>query len=497
MNIDNEYSELLKDILKNGNSRLDRTGTGTKAVFGRMLKHSMTEGFPLLTSKKVATKQVVSELLWFMRGQTDLKTLVDKKNNIWVGDAYKKYEREVKNMLVHISYSNTYQKENIENGFYVGIKEINDFPHYKLIEDNFVHVEESEDKVRLFNRSEFIERVKQSDIKNDNSFYSMFVDLGKIYGKQWRNVTKNFNLLEYYDKYLEMAKSQSSPYYQDLNNITFDTRGSEQYVPFTFQEFYRYSQPDGDFMVTPSDNDFTEVSFQTMVFGSKTKIDQLNDLVEGIKNNPYGRRHIVNAWNVSELHDMTLPPCHFSFQCFVRDLPYKERGKVLRGLNIDYITSTLDRVEKQMENAINDENIKEAFYISESHQNFVNKEFEKRKLPTKGLSLMFLMRSTDTALGKPFNIASYAVLLEILARETNLIADELIYCGGDVHLYSDHLQTAQEQAYEPLHKLCKIKFSDNVVFGKGIDVLLESITEEDITFENYEHGKDYKYPLSN
>jgi len=253
--LDQQYINLLKDILENGVEKTDRTGTGTISVFGRQFRHDMSEGFPLLTTKKMAVKSMMTELKWFLKGDTNIKYLVDNGCSIWNGDAFKNY----------ISKTNEYK---------------GDWPD---------------------TMEEFIER-----IKTDDEFAEKWGDLGPIYGKQWRS-------------------------WQD---------------------------------------------------GDKLYIDQIKNLINDIKTNPDSRRLMVNAWNVGELRNMVLPPCHYGFQCYVSD------GK---------------------------------------------------------LSLMWNQRSVDTFLGLPFNIASYGTLLLLLCVKTGLRPGELIGNLGDVHLYSNHIEQAKEQ----------------------------------------------------
>ena len=233
--LDYKYQAILQDILLDGKEKTDRTGTGTISVFGKQIRHDMSEGFPLLTTKKMAIKSIMTELKWFLQGRTDIQYLRDNGCKIWDGD---------------------YDKSGRTDG-----------------------------------------------------------DLGPIYGKQWR----------------------------DVNGI-----------------------------------------------------DQLENLIVGLINNPDGRRHIVNSWNVTELNEMVLPPCHYSFQCYVND------GK---------------------------------------------------------LSLMWQQRSVDVFLGLPFNIASYATLLLLLCKETKLEPGELIGNLGDTHLYKNHLEQAKEQVQRGSFKLPSINLT--------------------------------------
>jgi thymidylate synthase len=283
-NLDKSYQALLQDILDNGVEKGDRTGTGTISVFGRQIRHKMSEGFPLLTTKKMAWKVMVAELLWFLRGDTNIKFLLDYDCHIWDGDAYKGYEAQC---VIH--------------------------------------------SVDPMSKEQFISAIKLGNIKQphfipDLTGYKLG-DLGPIYGKQWRSWKVN-----------------------RLN-------------------------PDTNKLVQP--------------------IDQISNLIEQLKTNPDSRRLMVSAWNVSDLDKMVLPPCHYGFQIYTRPTTRDEK--------------------------------------------IVN--------PGKyrAISLMWNQRSVDTFLGLPFNIASYGLLLEIIAKEVNMIPDELIGNLGDVHLYSNHIEQAKEQ----------------------------------------------------
>ena len=247
--LDEDYKGLLGSCLYNGIEKQDRTGTGTLSVFGRQIRHNMEDGFPLLTTKSMAIKTLVTELKWFLKGRTDIQYLRDNNCKIWDGD---------------------YEKSGNTNG-----------------------------------------------------------DLGPIYRAQWRS---------------------------------------------------------------------------WRAFGHT--IDQLKELVEGLKNNPDGRRHLVTAWNPGDMKYMVLPPCHYSFQCYVAD------GK---------------------------------------------------------LSLMWNQRSVDTFLGLPFNIASYGLLLLLLCEETGYKPGELIGNLGDVHLYSNHLEQAKEQITRDPFELSTIKLSNVDILNGEFD----------------------------
>ena len=149
-NIDRQYTELLQDILENGVTKSDRTGTGTISVFGRQIRHKMSEGFPLLTTKKMAWKTIVTELLWFLRGDTNIKYLLDNDCHIWDGDAYKRYVNHWGDPIEPVNF------------------------------ELYTRLDLHPDK-RLFTKEEFINK-----IKTDDEFAKRWGELGPIYGSQWR-----------------------------------------------------------------------------------------------------------------------------------------------------------------------------------------------------------------------------------------------------------------------------------------------------------------------
>jgi len=185
----------------------------------------------------------------------------------------------------------------------------------------------------------------------------------------------------------------------------------EDGTPFTKEEFLQKLKTDKEF------ND---------KFGNKG-IDQISELIKQLKDNPDSRRLLVSAWNPSDLDQMTLPPCHYGFQVYTRELSLEERIEI----------STFwhkDEVRKQLEDS-----------ITGTTEKYVLDKLEKQGIPTRAISLMWNQRSVDTFLGLPFNIASYGLLLEIIAKEVNMVPDELIGNLGDVHLYKNHIEQAKEQ----------------------------------------------------
>ena len=260
-----QYHELLQHILKNGTDRSDRTSTGTISTFGYQMRFDLSEGFPLLTTKKVHFKSIVHELLWFITGSTNIRPLVLNDVRIWNEWPYEKFKK-----------SSEYNNETLQ---------------------------------------EFVER-----IKNDEVFAQKYGDLGPVYGKQWRN----FN-----------------------------------------------------------------------------GVDQLSILIDGIKKNPFSRRHILNAWNPAELENMALPPCHMMMQ----------------------------------------------FYVSSDN---------------KKLSCQLYQRSADVFLGVPFNIASYALLTHLIAQVCGLEVGEFVHSFGDVHIYKDHLEQVNTQLQRDFRSLPKLELNPEI-----------------------------------
>ena len=347
-NLDKKYQQLLSDIIEFGVEKEDRTGTGTISEFGYQIRHKMSEGFPLLTTKKMHWNSIVTELLWFLRGDTNIKFLLDYDCHIWDGDAYKNYQTE-------------WLKEN---------------PPFSGPYDNV-----------CLSKEQFTNKIKA-----DETFAEKWGELGPIYGKQWRNW-------------------------------------------FHGNWWMNGSRP------------MTE----------EKHIDQIQNLINELKTNPDSRRLMVSAWNVGELEEMVLPPCHYGFQIYTRKTTREEKivhpGKY------------------------------------------------------RAISLMWNQRSVDTFLGLPFNIASYGLLLEIIAKEVNMIPDELIGNLGDVHLYKNHIEQAKEQISRTSFDLPTIQITERNWYQhqlvkerlgeKTLDEKLKSYRPDCFELIGYESHPKIKAPLSN
>jgi thymidylate synthase len=352
MNIlDSQYQLLLRKILSDGVEKKDRTGTGTISIFGQQIRHNMSHGFPLLTTKKMAIKTLMTELKWFLKGDTNIKYLVDNDCHIWDGDAYKRY-------------INVYDIESREGGY--GLEELH------LLSD--------------LTKEEFIKR-----IKTDDKFAKKWGELGPIYGKQWRGWKRP------------------------------STREEKIIEPGIYHKY----------------------------------IDQITNLINDLKTNPDSRRLMVNAWNVGEMNDMVLPPCHYGFQVYTRELNKFERSR---------------------------------YWGIPKGQHFLDDVLDKYNIPKRAISLSWNQRSVDTFLGLPFNIASYGMLLTLIAKEVNMVPEELIGNLGDTHLYLNHVDQAREQiSREPMPHLPKLKLSN-------VDILNG---EFDYEILHYHSHPAIKAPLSN
>ena len=378
-NLDKQYQTLLQTILDYGIEKKDRTGTGTKSIFGYTIRHNMSEGFPLLTTKKMAWKTMVTELLWFLRGDTNIKFLVDNNCHIWDGDAYKNYTNYPL-ATIHDHHTNILY-QNIDKGWCMLNGRSMTSPH----------------PTRHLSKESFINK-----IKTDDEFAKKWGELGPIYGKQWRDW------------------------------------GSKK----------RY----GD--------------YEPPMYGG---IDQIQNLINDLKNNPDSRRLMVNAWNVGELDQMTLPPCHYGFQVYTRELSLDERLKLWDN--------------------------KFGFANEEQKNQFdPNVHLDTHGVPTRAISLLWNQRSVDTFLGLPFNIASYGLLLEVIAKSVNMVPDELIGNLGDTHLYLNHLEQAKEQiGREPF----ELPTLNQLPTYEGSRPSIESYVIGDFTLNDYQSHPSIKAPLSN
>ncbi|HLQ75137.1 MAG TPA: thymidylate synthase [Alloiococcus sp.] len=314
--MEQEYLSLLERIMDEGVDRDDRTGTGTRSVFGHQMRFDLSKGFPLLTTKRVSFNLIKSELLWFLKGDTNIKYLLEHNNHIWDEWAFKRY---------------------VESKDYRG-PDMTDFGIRAVKDPEFNEIYQEE-----------LDRFNQR-ILDDDAFAEKYGTLGNVYGAQWRS----------------------------------------------------WMGADGQV------------------------VDQISRVIESIKINPNSRRHIVTAWNPSEVDYMALPPCHTMFQ----------------------------------------------FYVAEGK-----------------LSCQLYQRSADVFLGVPFNIASYSLLIHLIAQECGLEAGEFVHTLGDAHIYLNHFDQVKEQLSRDVREF------PNLVINKTKQSIFD-FDMDDIKVEDYHPHKRIKAPIA-
>lgn len=387
-NLDHQYQSLLKDILENGHRKADRTGTGTLSVFGRQIRHKMSDGFPVITTKKVFWRGVAEELLWFLRGETNIRPLVLKDINIWVGDAYKAFVKRDCNAY------NRLLEDSLND------KSLPPMPDYvPMTQEKFIEL-----------------------IKTDEKFAKEYGELGPVYGKQWRK----------WEKYGYRGVQSGA---LDIGLIT-------------------------------------EAQYQ-----AESHIDQVANLIADLRQNPDSRRLIVSAWNVPEVPNVVLPPCHYLFQCYTHELTLSDRVEwaATNVCGFDVLDLGLNG-----SNTLEDERDRMHALLTEDYD-----------VPLRALTLKWNQRSVDSALGLPFNIASYGLLLTLLAKHVNMVPYELIGDLADTHVYLNQIEGVQEQILREPHKLPTLKVSDRKVED------LSEYSVDDFELIGYTSHAAIKMPLSN
>lgn len=330
------YLDTLEYILKYGTNRDDRTGTGTRGVFGVQTRYDLRKGFPGMTTKKLAWKAVVSELLWFLEGSGDERRLCEIRHGSV--DADKK----------------TIWTANAEAGYW---KHKAKFPG----------------------------------------------DLGRVYGVQWRH----------------------------------------------WQTFHSLAHDEGNDDVST---------------GKLKETDQIANLIDGIKNDPFDRRHLLTAWNPGELDQMALPPCHLLAQFYVAPLSLEEREEIFT---------------------------KKYPTVPTTGGGYINKEslFAAYNIPTNALSCQMYQRSCDMFLGVPFNIASYSLLTHMIAQVCGLAVGEFIHTLGDAHIYNNHFDQVEEQLQRTPLELPTLQMNTEIMD-------IDNFTMEDFELLNYNPHEAIKAPMA-
>ena len=469
-----QYINLLKDIVDNGTERDDRTKVGTISIFGRQIRFNLADGFPAITTKKLAWKAVVSELLWFLEGSTNEHRLAEIKsdNKPYNSLTYKEQETiwtlNAENQGVDLGYfggnlGNVYGKQ------FTGLNKINYYV-YEVV-DNAV----AENCIKLTDTSNVViggitsqEDTTQPLLPTVYKLWRNIIDecvsSDTLIDKRWLTYTSFLEDVCQITGYLEFAKRPTA-YCIDLNEFGANaySKSTCVFMPKIHSNRLKNAEPiaykdslylnvdefceshkwadknellkhlNGEF-----NNEYKNISRVDIPQGKHFRYllkshNQIENVIEQIKNTPTSRRIMVNAWNVCELDTMALPPCHYGFQ----------------------------------------------FYVDGDK-----------------LSLMWNQRSVDVFLGLPFNIASYALLLNIIAKMTNKIPYELIGNLGDTHIYKNHIDVVKEQLKRTPHNLPTLVMPDVDYQNISIDEVLKSVKTSDFKLENYIHDEPLKAPMA-
>jgi thymidylate synthase len=379
-----QYLDLLKEIKEKGiNKEPARENMpGTTSLFGYQMRFNLDEGFPIVTTKKLSFKNIATELIWFLRGETNIKYIVDNDCNIWNEDAYNYYLKVTKKLYF----------------------------------------------VPFLNLKDFVEQIKftnclEKEYYKNSGYY--LGDCGYQYGKLWRNW-----------EHLSVATE------------TIDYLGDD--------------------------------SFNAQLCNKP--IDQIKELIKSLKQNPESRRHIITAWNPATLNNMALNACHSFVQFNCRKLTFNER--------VNWAKKNIDK------------EFFENLYIVELA--------ESKQCPKYYLDCQMYQRSGDAFLGVPYNIASYALFTEILAKICNMIPGQFIHTFGDVHIYENHYEQVDEQLKREEFKLPKLKFSNefelmisNIQKINDTEDFLDCVVNafnqyeiNDFIIENYQSHANIKAQLS-
>lgn len=343
-NVDSVYLELCKKILKEGTKKKSRAGN-VYSLFGQQLRFNLKDGLPMLTTKKMFSKGVIHELLWFLKGDTNIKYLVDNNVHIWDDDAYRYYLELNKEQM----NENVYDKETF---------------------------------LKMVRLGSFSEKILN---RNKTQYY--YGDLGPVYGAQWTNWNSTIN--------------------------------------------------------------------------------QINNVIETLKKNPDDRRIMISAWNPSDIPNMALPPCHYGCQFYTTEMTLEERIKYYK------------------------ERIYNGEVFDMNYYEYNSELFDKCNVPKRKLSCMWNQRSVDGFLGFPFNLLSYSLLTHMVAQCVNMDVNEIIFNGGDIHIYENQIPSLLEQLERNPHKYSLPRLELNPKINN-----IEDFKYDDIKIVDYKSYKTIKAPLS-
>lgn len=394
-NLDNQLKNLYRKILDKDYYKIDRTGIGTKSIFGHQMRFDLREGFPLTTLRTIHIKSMIHEMLWFLEsydekykkfGNTNIRYLLDHGVTFWTEWPYKEYKNKI-------------------------LKEFSKNKKKKII--NILSQKDFEKKIMI-----------------DDNFALLYGDLGPVYGKQWTD----------WGGYTELVEKKHEYKETNANQVLVDKLG--------FKKIY--------------------------ISG----INQIDKTINSLIENPDSRRHIINAWNVSDIDDMLLPPCHILSQFNTEILTMNER--------INECIKSFDS------NTINDymkiNNINDWDEINRDPRKQI-KILDHFNIPERYIDLQLYMRSNDVYLGQAYNISSYSLLLIMIGQIVNMLPRDFILTTGDTHLYTNSIEATKELLNREPFDLPKLKINTDVQN-------INSFRIEDFEILDYNSHKNIKVDIA-
>ena len=545
-NVDKQYLDILQDILDNGTYKKTRAGY-VKSVFGRQMRFNLKEGLPLLTTKKVYVKGIIHELLFFLSGKCNINYLKDNNVHIWDGDC-ERWDKE-SGIFMGKLYPHQWRRygaskmicDKDTERFYFKINELidSDSDIFKSNYGDYKKISKNGSKTTIqFLYSGYIKEYRNDKIKNNNLYDPYFPSIHNMccFGvpnkeiKEWKKLyiiwkgivdrcynENNDNYSYYGGKGVRLSKRwkcfefflndaiQLKNWEEKCKNwrkyqIDKDIHGngflySKSTCEWVYindnmkksKEKYLYTVSNGrqnlsfinvcDFIAENGIKN--QGNFCSMLRGERETcegwyfvekkllenngFDQIRNIINTLKTSPDDRRMLCMAWNVNDLNEMALPPCHYGFQVYTRELTPTERLEWLW----EHSNGEYDEWKSPTKSSLDDLNV-----------------------PTRELSLMFNMRSNDFCCGNPYNIAQYGMLAYMFCEVCNMVPGELIYNGGDVHVYENHIEAAKEQlSRNGSDKIPTLRFARKI---NDID----DFKYEDFIIENYEPDASIKYELN-
>lgn len=468
-----QYLNSIRLIKEQGVHKGDRTGTGTQSTFGHQERYSLRNNqLPVVTTKKIHLPSVIHELLWMLSGDTRVDYLIENGVRIW--NEWVKPETAIYTPL---------NNEEI-------LKAITNHIGGKFV--MYFHCNESVTEPDITTCDEFIKDMSQFEI---DAFWNNYPRCNRnevthvvgINSREWkRAATIEFNEsttpdsieLEYNIRLYKLLfnKKPLKLVGGDLGAVYGKTwRDIEDTRVISKQEQYLYEARGFNFVADIPDNDFEKDRCVVT-----RRIDQIQDIIDQLKNNPDSRRIIVCAWAPQLVDEQALPPCHNFYQFWTRELTLDERvkwldnddthsdvpGKPIYG-DSDHFRECL-RVWVGDEKANSDE--------------WLHARLSQEGVPRRAISCQLYQRSVDTFLGKPFNITFYSLLTHMLANQLGMVAEEFVWTGGDMHIYSNHQEQTDLQLTREPKALPTIRFKPEAI-GKDI----REIGFDDFIIENYEY----------